>query len=89
MKQLLDHNKNLRYIMFRGAGTHFSGGADLKVLYEASKMGAAGLDYLKSFFREQYQLHLILSGMRTPLMTFLHGNVTASAGGLGVFGKYV
>jgi hypothetical protein len=28
--QLLDHAKHVRYMMLRGAGTHFSGGVDLK-----------------------------------------------------------
>jgi enoyl-CoA hydratase/carnithine racemase len=124
--QLLDHAKHVRYIMLRGAGTHFSGGIDLKgmsrvfgarkcndgislpsprehrhssyhvlccvcatsVLYEASRMGEQGQQYIRAFFRELYQLNFITSGLRTPLMSFLHGTISSSSCGLVLGGKY-
>jgi hypothetical protein len=58
------------------------------VLYEASRMGAQGQQYIRAFFRELYQLNFITSGLRTPLMSFLHGTISSSSCGLVLGGKY-
>lgn len=78
---------NVGAVIIEGAGDKaFCAGGDIRALYEAAKAGQ--MDYVASFYRDEYRLNRRIKTYDKPYVALMDGIVMGGGVGVSVHGRY-
>lgn len=78
---------SVKAVVIEGTGDKaFCAGGDIRALYDACKAG--GMDYVASFYRDEYRLNRKIKTYAKPIVALIDGIVMGGGVGVSVHGRY-